>query len=307
MTKWKDEIDKALGIDPKFSEALQKSILNKATKRTFHWRYAVTAISFVLVALLLFLTGPTQIEQKVTAVTPFDQLIEQSKVEQFFISSAHTEPEQFLARDSSRYMNVQAFKDAQEINAMQHFLMSMKLVESSESLWDARDVIVVMSNGERLKLKIAREPKYYIVQDVYTKLMYNVAHTDSQAYDQWYEEMEHSTLSIGTLFLILAAIIGLAFIADRLLKNPNSKRQKRSWKSIALSIMIVVLINGYLTSLRTNAYVMHIDVHFMAIALLTIGTQFFVQKEGVPLKKQLLSWFMIALVLLLLWSVMNFG
>lgn len=307
MTKWKDEIDKALGIDPKFSEALQKSILNKATKRTFHWRYAVTAISFVLVALLLFLAGPTQIEQKVTAVTPFDQLIEQSKVEQFFISSAHTEPEQFLARDSSRYMNVQAFKDAQEINAMQHFLMSMKLVESSESLWDARDVIVVMSNGERLKLKIAREPKYYIVQDVYTKLMYNVAHTDSQAYDQWYEEMEHSTLSIGTLFLILAAIIGLAFIADRLLKNPNSKRQKRSWKSIALSIMIVVLINGYLTSLRTNAYVMHIDVHFMAIALLTIGTQFFVQKEGVPLKKQLLSWFMIALVLLLLWGVMNFG
>lgn len=306
MTKWKDDIDVALGFDPKFSEALQNKILKKATKRTFHWRYALTAVSFVLVALLLFLTGPTQ-EQEVSAVTPFEQLIEQSKVEQFFISSAHTKPEQFLARDSSRYMNVQAFKDAQEINAMQHFLMSMKLVESSESLWDARDVIVVMSNGERLKLKIAREPTYYIVQDVYTKLMYNVAHTDSQAYDQWYEEMEHSTLSIGTLFLILAAIIGLAFIADRLLKNPNSKRQKRSWKSIALSIMIVVLINGYLTSVRTNAYVMHIDVHFMAIALLTIGTQFFVQKEGVPLKKQLLSWFMIALVLLLLWGVMNFG
>ena len=306
MTKWKDDIDVALGFDPKFSEALQNKILKKATKRTFHWRYALTAVSFVLVALLLFLTGPTQ-EQEVSAVTPFEQLIEQSHVEQFFISSAHTEPEQFLARDSSRYMKVHAFKDIEEINAMQHFLTSMKLMESSESLWGAKDVVVVMSNGERLKLKVVREPTYYMVQDVYTKLLYKVQHTDSQAYDQWYEKMERSTLSIGTLFFILAVIIGLAFLGNRLLKVPNSKPQKRSWKSSALSFAIVSSLNGYFIYVRTNAYVMHMDVHFIAIALLTIGTQLFVQKEGVPVKKQLLHWLIMALVLVLLWIMLNFG
>lgn len=95
----------------------------------------------------------------------------------------------------------------------------MELVESSESFWGARDVVVVMSNGEKLKLKIVRESSYYVVQDVYSKLVYEVKYTDSKAYDAWYEKMERSSLSIGTVLLIFAAIIGLAIMSDRLMKN----------------------------------------------------------------------------------------
>lgn len=308
MTKWKDDIDKALGYDPKFSEAVQKNILNKATKRTFHWRYALTAISFVLVALLLFLTGPTQVEQEVSAVIPFEQLIEQSTVDHFFISSSHAEPDQFFARDSSRYMKVHAFKELQEANAMQHFLKSMELVESSESFWGARDVVVVMSNGEKLKLKIVRESSYYVVQDVYSKLVYEVKYTDSKAYDAWYEKMERSSLSIGTVLLIFAAIIGLAIMSDRLMKNEKIKReQKKNWKTISMSIAAVILINVYLNYLRANDYVMHTDVHFIVIVLLTVGTQLIVQKAERSTKKKVLDWLLVALLLLLLWILMYFG
>ena len=308
MTKWKDEIDVALGVDPKFSEALQENILQKATKRTFHWRYALTAVSFVLVALLLFLTGPTQVDQEVTANSPFDQLINEASVEAFFISTQHTEETRFFARDSSRYLQVHEFKSVQEASEMQQFLQAMKLGETSMEHWDAKDVLVTMSNGEQLKLKVIRKTDHYLVQDVYTKLVYEVMHNDSQAYDQWLEKIERSKLSGKSLFIIGGVFFGSAILIEQLMKQSKIKReQKKDWKSISFAIALVIFINVYLNYLRVNEYVMHKDVQFIAFMLLVIGTQFTMRKEDTPFKKQVLDWLFIALCLVFIWIVMNFG
>lgn len=52
-----------------------------------------------------------------------------------------------------------------------------------------------------------------------------------------------------------------------------------------MSIAAVILINVYLNYLRANDYVMHTDVHFIVIVLLTVGTQLIVQKQSVQLKE----------------------
>lgn len=308
MTKWKDEIDVALGIDPKFSEALQNKILKKATKRTFHWRYALTAVSFVLVALLLFLTGPTQVEQEVTAVTPFERLILEASVDEFYISTQYTEETRFFARDSSRYVQVHEFKSVQDVSEMQQFLQVMKLVETSMEHWSAKDVLITMSNGEQLKLKIVQKTDRYFVQDVYTKLVYEVMHTDSTAYERWLEKINRSTLSIRSIFLISGLMVGIVMISARLLKMPKIKReQKQDWKSTSSVIALVLVINGYLYYLRVNEYVMQIDVHFILVVLPIIGVQFFLQKEDAPFKKKVLDWLIIALGVVYIWILMNFG
>ncbi|MER1958472.1 MAG: hypothetical protein ABS942_13915 [Solibacillus sp.] len=308
MTKWKDEIDVALGIDPKFSEALQNKILKKATKRTFHWRYALTAVSFVLVALLLFLTGPTQVEQEVTTVTPFERLILEASVDEFYISTQYTEETRFFARDSSRYVQVHEFKSVQDISEMQQFLQVMKLVETSMEHWSAKDVLITMSNGEQLKLKVVRKTDRYLVQDVYTKLVYEVMHTESKAYERSLEKINRSTLSVVSIFLISGVMAGIAIISARLLKMPKIKReQKQDWKSTSIAIALVLVINGYLYYLRVNEYVMQIDVHFILVVLPIIGVQFFLQKEDAPFKKKVLDWLIIALGVVYIWILMNFG
>ena len=308
MTKWKDEIDVALGMDPKFSDALHNKIVKKATKRTFHWRYAVTAISFVLVALLLFLTGPTQVEQEVTAVTPFERLIFEASVDEFYISTQYTEETRFFARDSSRYLLVHEFESVQEVSEMQQFLQAMTLVERSMEHWSAKDVLITMSNGEQLKLKVVQKTDRYLVQDVYTKLLYEVMHTDSKAYEQWREKIERSTLSGGSILLISGVMVAIAIISSRLLKIPKIKREKKQdWKSTSLAIAMVLVINGYLNYLRVNEYVMQIDVHFILVVLPIIGVQFFIQKEDAPFKKQVLDWLIIALGVVFIWILMNFG
>lgn len=307
MTKWKDEIDVALGMDPKFSDALQNKIVKKATKRTFHWRYAVTAVSFVLVALLLFLTGPTQVEQEVTAVTPFEQLIEQAQVDQFFMSSKYTEPDQFFARDSSRYMQVHAFKESQDTNAMQDFLHAMTLVESSESLWGANDVVVVMSNGEQLKIKIVREPTFYLVQDVYSKLMYKVALSDAKSYESWKKQITDSNLGFWAVLLLFGVIIIISFVSEKWMNVPKvDKGRKWNWKSFFIMLAIIIPINLYSNYTR-NEYALHIDVHFAVVALGMIGIQFITQKQEMPYKKKVLDWVVVGVLLLFIWLLLNFG
>ena len=84
-------------------------------------------------------------------------------------------------------------------------------------------------------------------------------------------------------------------------------KKKQDWKSTSLAIAMVLVINGYLNYLRVNEYVMQIDVHFILVVLPIIGVQFFIQKEDAPFKKQVLDWLIIALGVVFIWILMNFG
>ena len=103
-------------------------------------------------------------------------------------------------------------------------------------------------------------------------------------------------------------MVAIAIISSRLLKIPKIKREKKQdWKSTSLAIAMVLVINGYLNYLRVNEYVMQIDVHFILVVLPIIGVQFFIQKEDAPFKKQVLDWLIIALGVVFIWILMNFG
>ena len=103
-------------------------------------------------------------------------------------------------------------------------------------------------------------------------------------------------------------MVAIAIISSRLLKIPKIKREKKQdWKSTSLAIAMVLVINGYFNYLRVNEYVMQIDVHFILVVLPIIGVQFFIQKEDAPFKKQVLDWLIIALGVVFIWILMNFG
>lgn len=308
MKSWKDEIDQALGQEPKFKRELQEKILKKASKRHLNWQYPVTVMAFMSMLLFLIVIGPTQVEQPKTQAIPFDQLIEQAQVEQFFISSRYTSEQQFFARDSSRYMEVHSFKAPEDALAMNAFLHAMKLVEIPVSHWMANDVLVEMSNGEQLKLKVSIYNGDYLVQDVYSKLNYIVEQEQGQLYTVWLEKAKSAKLSLWVIFGAVIGILALSYLARKLLKLPKDEEKKRwSWKSFFVSLLIVLPTNLYFNFLRNHDYVMHKDVHFFVISMILVMVHVLTKKPDTPRNKQLYDGIVSLTLILFIGLLLYFG
>lgn len=308
MKNWKDEIDQALGQEPKFKRELQEKILKKASKRQLNWQYPVTVVAFISMLLFLIVIGPIQVEQPKTQAIPFEQLIEQAQVEQFFISSKITSEQQFFARDSSRYMQVYPFKNHEDALAMNAFLHAMKLVEMPVSHWKANDVLVEMSNGEQLKLKVSIYNGDYLVQDVYSKLNYIVEQEEGQLYTIWLEKVESAKLSLWVIFGAVIGIFGLSYLAKKLLKLPKDEEKKSwSWKSFFVSLLFVLPPNLYMNYLRDHDYLMHKDVHFFVISMILVMAHVLSKKPDTPSNKQLYDGIMSLSLLLFIGMLLYFG
>lgn len=308
MTKWKDEIDRYIGQEQKFTSEMQEKILRRASKRSINWRYAVTVISFCVVLMILILVGPNQVEPPIQSATNFEQLIEEATVEEFFISSKFTGNEQFFARDSSRYMKVHAFKedvDAQKMNVLLH---DMKLVERPYSYGLEKDVLIHMSNGEQLKLKIAKFSGWYVVQDVRTKLFYKVEGTSAVNYSKWDKKIDDVGFGFWGFAVMFATIIGLEYLLKYVLKLPKRKQEKKAgWKGALTFLAAYFPVQFYLNYLQENDYVMHKDIHFILFAcVVCIVTTLFDRKAKT--KNQLIyDWVLTGAMLLFIWALINFG
>ena len=308
MTKWKDKIDRYIGEEQKFSPEMKEKILRKASKRSINWRYALTAISFCIVVLILVLVGPSQVEPPIQSATNFEQLIEEATVEEFFISSKYSQSNQFFARDSGSYMQVHAFKgdrDAQNMNLLLH---DMKLVERPYSYGIDKDVLVVMSNGEQLKLKVAKYDGWFIVQDVRTKLFYKVENTSAVNYSKWDKKVEDTRFSFGELAIMVGAIIGLNYLLKFVLKLPPQKKEKKGrWKGTFIFLATYFPLQFYFHYLRENEYVINKDLHFIVFAIGLLFILPLIDKKESTKNQKISDWIMTGAMLLFIWALVNFG
>ena len=310
MTKWKDEIDRYIGEEQKFTPEMRAKILHKASKRSIDWRYGLTAILFCIVVFILFLIGPTQVEPPVQTATPLERLIEETTVEEFFISSQYSEPDQFFARDSSRYRGVNAFKEEEDALDMNRLLHDLKLVERPYNNGFEKDVLIVMSNGEHLKLKIYKSGGWFAVQDVRTKLFYKLEDTSAVNYSRWNQKVEEAGLSFGELATIGGAIIILSYILKLALKLPKTKQKPQktvSWKGSLVYLAVFFSMHYYTNYLQEHEYVVYQDLQFIVYALGFIVVMPLMEDKDKPKKEQIYDWIMTSIFLLFLWILFFYG
>lgn len=310
MTKWKDEIDRNIGEEQKFTSEMRAKILRKASKRSIDWRYGLTAISFCIVVLLLFLVGPTQVEPPVQTATPLERLIEETSVEEFYISSKYSGLDQFFARDSSRYMGVHAFKNDDDALNMNRLLHDMKLMERPYNNGFEKDVLIVMSNGEHLKLKIYKSGGWFAVQDIRTKLFYKLEDTSAVNYLKWDQKVEEAGFSFGELAVMGGAIIILSYILKFVLKLPKSKQKqqkKGGWKSSLVYLAVFFSMQYYSNYLQEHEYVVYKDLHFIVYALGMIVVMPLMEDKDKTKNEQIFDWIMTATILLFFWVLFIFG
>ena len=308
MTKWKGEIDRYIGEEQKFTPEMKDRILRKASKRSFNWRYAFTAVSFCAVVLILLLAGPSQVEPPVQSATPFEQLIEEATVEEFFISSKYSQSDQFFARDSSYYTQVHAFKKDIDVQNMNMLLHEMKLMERPYSYGLGKDVLVVMSNGEQLKLKIAKYDGWYVVEDVRTKLFYKLEDTSAVNYSMWDKKMDDAGFGFMEIVILGGVMIAIAYILKSVLKIPKQKQEeKRNWKGTVIFIAIVIPLQFSAHYLRENEYLMHKSILFFILASgLLVGSYQF-DKLIKTKNQQIYEWIGMGLLAVFLWVLITFG
>ena len=308
MTKWKGEIDRYIGEEQKFTPEIKDRILRKASKRSFNWRYAFTAVSFCAVVLILLLAGPSQVEPPVQSATPFDRLIEEATVEEFFISSKYSQRDQFFARDSSYYTQVHAFTKDIDVQNMNMLLQDMKLMERPYSYGLGKDVLVVMSNGEQLKLKISNYDGWYIVEDVHTKLFYKLEDTSAVNYSVWDKKMDAAGFGFVEIVMLGGVIIVLAYIIKYALKIPKQKeKEKMGWKGAIAFIVTVVPLQFYSHYLQENEYLMHKSIHFFVVTSGLLLGSLLVDKVVKTKNQQIYEWIGMGLVAVFLWIVITFG
>lgn len=288
---------------------MKDRILRKASKRSFNWHYAFTAVSFCAVVFILLLAGPSQVEPPVQSATPFEQLIEEATVAEFFISSKYSQSNQFFARDSSYYTQVHAFKKDIDVQSMNMLLHDMKLIERPYSYGLGKDVLVVMSNGEQLKLKVSKYDGWYVVQDVRTKLYYKIESTSAVNYSMWDKRVEEAGFGFTELAILGGAIIALSYILKYALKIPKQKQvEKRSWKGTIVFVAIYIPLQLYSHYLRENEYLMHKSIHFFVFAsgLLLVSSSLF-DKTVKTKNQQIYDWAMMVLFSVFIWTLINFG
>lgn len=307
MTKWKDEIDRYIGQEQKFTSEMQEKILRRASKRSINWRYAVTAISFCVVVMILILVGPNQVEPPIQSAINFEQLIEEATVEEFFISSKYSQYDQFFARDSSRYMQVHAFKEDVDAKKMNLLLHDMKLIEKPYSYGLDKDVLIVMSNGEQLKFKIAKYSGWYVVQDLRTKLFYKVEDTSAANYSTWDKKVEDAGIGFWVLAVMVTAIFALDYLLKYALKLPKRKQEKKAgWKGALTFLAAYFPVQFYLNYLQENDYVMHKDIHFILFGSVVCIVSTLFDRKAKTKNQLIYDWLMTGAMLLFIWILINF-
>ena len=308
MTKWKDEIDRYIGQEQKFTPEMQGKIVQKASKRSISWRYALTAISFCIVVLILVLVGPSQVEPPIQSATNFEKLIEEATVEEFFISSKLSGDDQFFARDSSRYVQVHAFKGDRDARNMNILLHDMKLIERPYSYGSEKDVLINMSNGEQLKLKISKFSGWYVVQDIRTKLFYKIEDTSAVNYSTWDKKVEDAGFGLWAIVVMVGAICALEYLLKKVLKLPKRKQQKKAgWKGALTFLVAYIPMQFYLRYLQENEYLMQKDIHFILFVSGMFIVTSLIDKKDKTKNQLIYDWIMTGAMMLFIWAIINFG
>lgn len=211
MTKWREKIDRELGA-PKWNAALEQKILSRQKKR-FNWQYPAVLAAITCVLVVLYLTYSAEPDRPLQiAAQPLEQVMEESNVSHFYVSKLETSSGDYYVRDSAFYIGTK--RNDTDAEKMQYLLNNLVLSNNGSTEDILNDVIVVMDNGQQLKLKFYKNGYHTIlVEDVQTKLFYYIENVSQDEVLELLPSVVDSRIAVNAFMLI---VIGL-FIGIELL------------------------------------------------------------------------------------------
>ncbi|MGG2056117.1 DUF4181 domain-containing protein [Lysinibacillus pakistanensis] len=260
MTFFKNKLDKELGEAPRFSQPLQKRILQHVKHNTRRSRqYPLIAIGAVMITLLLlYVIGPWgQVET--TKHATIVELAEQAEIKQFTMVQNWDE-ESFKAGRAGWIIGQQAYKEESERKLLKQILQqaTITLRDNNLTTYANRDVWVEFDNGQVIKLKMYLNDTELGFTDQQTKISYKVKDENlASAYKNLIQRSEF-TINSSDLITFLVIFIFIGWLVAKLLrrkfnipKEPkyvNEGHQRSVYILKFLNVIFIFLfsINGWL-------------------------------------------------------------
>ena len=246
MTRWKEQIDREIGSEPKFTSATKEKIMQKAAayepKRD--WRAGMAIAGILFIALLLVLSSPDQHDQQIQTSKSLEQVLKESEVKEFFISGLPFNEEKFIAKDSEFYIGNEKYDKQEDIQFIQSLLENAR-VYGGDRFSNGKDILINMENGEQLKLKLYPFDSFGSIgiKDMKTGLFYKV--TNDAIWDFYFDYQPRIN---GVGFYILPLLLaGLnLFVEHFLLKRYHIQKKRKQFQNKWHVIIMVMLIIAFL-------------------------------------------------------------
>ncbi|WP_431027587.1 hypothetical protein [Lysinibacillus sp. LZ02] len=275
MTKWKEQIDRELGTEQKFTPALQEKIEGKVgRKRSVDWQYGVVLLGMAAVLVLFFIVGPSQ-SIKWENTTSLDQSDISTKA--FYISILPTGEERFTARNGW-YIGIKRYTSAQDQQFMQEILSKAEPGDAAIlSHHDGQDLLVELVSGEQLSLKFYDFSSWVGFKNVTTGEFYILEGEDAATYlAEYTPKFNLASFLVANCILLL-----LNGLAEKWLKkryhisgrNIRYANKKHYWVMTAVSVLLPVGIIFFLQN-----FMLHKGLLLLIIAGILVIYLVFVQK-----------------------------
>ena len=259
MTFFKNKLDKELGEAPRFSQPLQKRILQHVQhKKRRSRQYPIITIGAVVVTLLwLFVIGPGgQVET--TKHATIVELAEQAEIKQFTMVPNWDE-ESFKAGRAGWIIGQQAYKEESERKLLKQIFQqaTVTLRDNNFIAYAKSDIWVEFDNEQVIKLKMYLKDTELVFTDQQTNISYKVKNENiASAYKNLVQKSEF-TINSSELITFLIIFIFIGWLVAKLLrrkfnipKEPkyvNEGHQRSVYILKFLNVIFILLfsINGW--------------------------------------------------------------
>lgn len=282
MTRWKEQIDREIGSESKFTSATKEKIMQKAAayepKRD--WRAGMAIAGMLFIVLLLVLSSPNQYEQEMQSSKSLEQVLKETKVKEFFISGLPFNEEKFTAKDSEFYIGNEKYDKQEDVQFIQSLLENIRVYEGDE-FSDGKDILINMENGEQLKLKLYPFDSLNNIgiKDMETGIFYIAARNDVSKFYFDYRPRVNTVVS----FILVFLLAGLNLFVERSLLKRNNLQKKRKiflnkWHLIIIVFLTVSILFIGRATLLTGSMAVH-KGSFLAVGLVILSVNYAFQKK----------------------------
>jgi hypothetical protein len=254
MTSFKDKLDKELGEAPRFSQQLQKRILqnvNQQNKQTSGWQYPVIIIGTVMTLLFLIVIGPwKQVETSKHATIV--ELAQHEVVKQFAIAK-NWEEGSFKARRTGWNLGQRSYKKGSESMILANALQKSVTSQKDDSYFAFSDVWVEFDNGQAVQLKMFLYDEQLAFIDRQTDIFYKVEDDNTASALIALMQKEEKDISFGEMFTFLIIALFIGWLLEKAIrkkysipKEPkyiNTSHQRTMYIAMFINSAVLILFN----------------------------------------------------------------
>jgi len=221
MTSFKDKLDKELGEAPRFSQPLQKRILQhvKHKKRRNRQYPTITFGAVVMTLLLLFVMGPWgQVET--TKHATIVELAQQEAIKQFTMAQ-NWGKDSFKAGRTGWIIGQQVFKEESERDMLKQILQqaTVTLKDNNFITYAKSDIWVEFDNGQVIKLKMYLNDTELVFTDQQTNISYKVKNENLASVYKNLVQRSEFNINSSELITFLVIFIFIGWLVDKLLRR----------------------------------------------------------------------------------------